>query len=396
VILKADRYLDVSAGRLVTPGIIVVVDRKISAINPASLPPADETVELPGLTLLPGLMDAHTHLGFDIVPGWETEDVRLTPADLALRGARNARKTLLAGFTTVRYLGERGFADVALARAVDQGWVDGPQIIPAGNFLSITGGHCDVTGFAPGVEPMGYGTGVADGPDNVLRATRYQIKHGAKVVKICATAGVLSFEGPVGTQQYTAEELRAAAQEAHRHGMKIAAHAHGTEGIIASSNAGIDSIEHASIMTDEAAEILRKNGTFVVPNLYLWTRTEQDKLPPAVKEKFAILSPQVAQSFRRDLAHKLKIAFGTDAGVFPHGENAKEFELHVANGQTPINAIRSATTVNAELFGLPDRGQIAAGLLADIIAVQGDPTSDISLLQDVKFVMKQGTTYKRP
>jgi imidazolonepropionase-like amidohydrolase len=283
---------------------------------------------------------------------------------------------------------------VALQHAIEKGWVVGPRIIPAGHAVSITGGHCDITGFAPGIEPPDFVSGVADGVDEVLKAIRYQVKHGAKVVKICATAGVLSFEGPVGAQQYSLAELRAAAEEAHRHGLRIAAHAHGTEGIIASSEAGIDSIEHNSILTEEAAVILKQNGTFVVPNLYLIKALDVSKLPPEIAAKMNHLKPLQIESFRRSLAHQLKIAFGTDAGVFPHGENAREFTAQVENGQTPLGAIRSATVVTADLFGTPDRGRIEKGLLADLIAVAGNPLDDIKLLEDVRFVMKGGVVHK--
>ena len=203
VVIEAAQYLDVVQGRLVAPAVIVVEGEKITAINPATRPANARTIDLGGQTLLPGLMDSHTHLNYDIVEGWETEPVRFTAGDYALRGTVNARKTLLAGFTTVRDLGTGlGFSDVALQRAIDQGWVIGPRMIPAGHALSITGGHCDLTGFGPGIEPADYISGVADGVDEVLKAARYQIKHGAKVIKICATAGVLSFEGPAGAQQY--------------------------------------------------------------------------------------------------------------------------------------------------------------------------------------------------
>jgi len=397
VVLEAAQYLDVVQGRLVSPAVIVVEADRIAAINPAARPAGARTIALGGHTLLPGLMDSHTHLNYDIVPGWETEAVRFTTGDYALRGVVNARKTLLAGFTTVRDLGTGvGFSDVALQRAIDQGWVIGPRMIPAGHALSITGGHCDITGFAPGIEPPNYISGVADGVDEVLKAARYQIKHGAKVIKICATAGVLSFEGPAGAQQYSIEELRAAAEEAHRHGLRIAAHAHGTDGIIAASAAGIDSIEHNSIMTEEAARILRKNGTFVVPNLYLNKAIDLSMVPPVMAAKMNALKPVQIESFRRALAYQLKISFGTDAGVFPHGENAREFAAQVALGQTPLNAIRSATVVNAELFDTPDRGRIEPGLLADLIAVAGNPLEDIALLEDVRFVMKGGAVYKQP
>jgi imidazolonepropionase-like amidohydrolase len=398
LVIEADGYVDVVAGRVVSPAVIVVEGDRIAAVNPAAKPAGAKTISLPGHTVLPGLMDAHTHLNYIIGEGWETEPVRFTTGDFALRALPHASKTLLAGFTTVRDLGTGlGFSDVALMHAIDKGWAIGPRVIPAGHALSVTGGHCDQsTGLGPGIAPPEFSSGTADGVDEVLKAVRYQVKHGAKVIKICATAGVLSFEGPAGAQQYTIEELRAAADEAHRHGLRIAAHAHGTEGIVAASEAGIDSIEHNSMMTDEAAAILKKNGSFVVPNMHLIDTLKTTELPPALAAKQAYLGPLAVESFKRALRNGLKVAFGTDAGVFPHGDNAKELTARVRHGDTPLHAIRSATIVNAELFGTPDRGKVEVGLLADLIAVAGNPLEDIKLLEDVRFVMKGGVAYKQP
>jgi imidazolonepropionase-like amidohydrolase len=398
IVIEADGYVDVVAGRVVRPAVVVVEGDRITAVNPPARPAAAKAISLPGHVLLPGLMDAHVHLNYIIGEGWETEPVRFTAGEFALRAIPHAERTLQAGFTTVRDLGTGlGFSDVALMRAIEAGWVDGPRMIPAGHALSVTGGHCDQsTGLGPGVAPPEFMSGVADGVDEVLKAVRYQVKHGAKVIKICATAGVLSFEGPAGAQQYSVEELRAAAEEAHRHGLRIAAHAHGTEGIVASSEAGIDSIEHNSMMTDEAAAILKKNGSFVVPNLHLIDTLKTTELPPALAAKQAKLGPLAVESFKRALRNGIKVAFGTDAGVFPHGDNAQEFTARVAQGDTPLHAIRSATIVNAELFGTPDRGRIETGLLADLVAVAGNPLENVKLLEDVRFVMKGGVVYKAP
>lgn len=394
-VIKAKAYLDVAAGSWVTPATIVIDNGLISAINPADLPAGASVIELPNLMVLPGLIDVHTHLSYEIMPGWQYEPVTWTIGEFALRSGKNAERTLMAGFTTVRELGAPGFADVATMKAVDRGDAVGPHIIPSGHALSITGGHCDITGFAPGIAEGSYRSGAADGVDEVVKAVRYQIKQGAKAIKICATAGVLSFEGPVGAQQYSFEELKAAADETHRHGLKIAAHAHGTEGIIAASQAGIDSIEHDSVMTEEAAAIIRKNGTWVAPNLHLLAAIDLDALPPPIRAKAEYLFPIAVESFKRAIEMNLKIANGSDAGVYTHGENARELISRVNHGMTPAAAIRSATMVSAEALGTPDRGQVKVGLLADLIAVPGDPLENISVLENVSFVMKQGVVYKQ-
>lgn len=392
--LKAQRYLDVKQGKYISPAVLTIKDNKIIAINSKN-EAKGRVINLGPMTLLPGLMDAHTHLTLSIGAGWTTEAVRFTAGDFALRGALNARKTLLAGFTTVRDVGAYDFSDVALSKAIQKNWVIGPHVIPSGYALGITGGHCDVTGLAPGILENDYRSGVADGVDDFVKAVRYQIKHGAKVIKICATAGVLSFEDNVGAQQMTFEEMKAVADEAHRHHLKVAAHAHGTKGIIAASNAGIDSIEHGSILTKEALKVLKKNGTWFVPTLYLSRAIDWKSVPPALAAKGKIVMPIADKSFKGALSKHVKIALGTDAGVYPHGDNAKELTVHVALGQSPIEAIRSATINTAKLFGVSDRGQIKKGMLADIIAVKGDPLKDITALETVNFVMKNGEIYKQ-
>ena len=256
--------------------------------------------------------------------------------------------------------------------------------------LGITGGHCDVTGFRPGVLEQGPEGGTADGPWEVVQAVRYQIKHGAQVIKVCATAGVLSLEGPVGAQQLSYEELKAIVDEASRHGLRVAAHAHGVEGIKAAIKAGVTSIEHGSILDDEAIAMMKERGTYLVPTTYLIDRINLAVLPALIRSKAETIMPLARASLKKAIAAGVKIAFGTDAGVYPHGENAGEFVVYTKLGMSPIDAIRTATTVAAEALGKTDRGTIAAGKLADLIAVPGDPVRDITATQHVSWVMVGG------
>ena len=394
-IVRADRMLDVEGGRIVENAVIVIENGVIQSVNPGTVPDGD-VMDLGDVTLLPGFIDTHVHLTGDLEGDWFNRAVKETAADEALRGARNARKTLMAGFTTVRNVGSGGFADVSLSKAVEQGFIEGPRIVAAGHALGITGGHCDVTGYAPGILELGPKDGVADGADEVLEAVRYQIKHGAVVIKTCATAGVLSFEGPVGAQQYSEEELRVMVEEAARHGMRVAAHAHGTEGIIAAVRAGVASIEHGSMLNDEAIALMKERGTYLVPTTYLADAIDLEVLPPHVRAKAESVLPVAKESVRRAIAADIKIAFGTDAAVFPHGDNAKEFAALVDRGMSNIEAIRTATLNAADLLGVDDRGRIAAGTLADIVAVPGNPLEDIHTLEGVTFVMMGGAVHKRP
>lgn len=396
VVVRAARLLDVEGGAIVSDAVVVVEGDRIASVNPDALPPGAETIDLGDVTLLPGLIDAHTHLTGDLEGDWVHRGVTGTAAEAALRGARNARRTLEAGFTTVRDLGAPDFADVALARAVEAGWIEGPRIVPAGHALGITGGHCDETGYAPGILEGGWRAGVADGVDEVVKAVRYQIKHGAKVIKVCATAGVLSHEASVGAEQYTEEELRAIVEEAARHGLEVAAHAHGTEGIKTAVRAGVASIEHGSLLDDEGMAMMKEQGTWLVPTTYLTSRIDLDALPPGIRAKAEEVIPMAVENLRRAVAAGVPIAFGTDAAVFPHGENAGEFAALVDRGMEPLEAIRAATLNGAQLLGVDDRGVIVAGRLADLIAVPGNPLEDVRVLEDVRFIMLGGKVVRRP
>jgi len=282
--------------------------------------------------------------------------------------------------------------------AIERGDIIGPRVVPAGHAIGITGGHCDSTGRAPGLIELGPKEGVADGRDEILKAVRYQIKHGAKVIKICATAGVMSFEGPVGAQQYSDEELRTVVAEAKLHGVKVAAHAHGAQGIIAASNAGVDSIEHGSFMKPDTLAMMKDKGVYLVPTLLAgeWTGGKADKFPPPIATKAKAALAARSDMFRNALKAGVKIAFGTDSAVSPHGMNAKEFALMTGLGMSPAAALRSATQVAATLLGVDDRlGTLATGKLADIVAVPGNPLDDIKQTEHVVFVMKDGIIYKK-
>ena len=393
-VIRADRMLDVDSGEISGPVSIVVADGKIAAVNPDRTPRGAEVIDLGDVTLLPGLMDMHTHITGDLEGEWVHRGVTETTVDAGLRGVRNAKRTLMAGFTTIRNVGASGFTAVSLHKAIERGFFPGPRIVSAGHSLGITGGHCDATGYKPGLIENDYRQGIADGPVEVTKAVRYQIKHGAKVIKACATAGVLSFEGPVGAQQYNQEELEAIVAEAALHGIKVAGHAHGSEGILAAVKAGFASIEHGSMLTDEIIAEMKARGTYLVPTTYLVGAIDMDNLPPVIRAKAESILPLAVESVKKAIREGVNIAFGTDAAVIPHGDNGKEFAVLVDRGMTPLHAIQSATINAADLLGVEDRGRLKEGLLADIIAVPGNPLDEISVLENVAFVMKGGMVYK--
>lgn len=393
-IVRAARMLDVVSGQLLRNAVVVVQNGRISAVNPATVP-AGAVIDLGDVTLLPGFIDMHTHLSSEpITPENLHRGLTETDIDAAFRSLANARVTLLAGFTTVRDVGSE--VTVALGRAVERGDVVGPHIFSSRAPLGITGGHCDWTGYAPGVKELGPEDGVADGPWEVVQAVRYQIKHGAQVIKTCATAGVLSMEGPVGAQQYSYEELKAMVDEAARHGIKVAAHAHGTDGIKAAVRAGVASIEHGSMLDDEAIRMMKEQGTYLVPTSYLVDRINLAALPEVMRKKAEFVLPLARESLRKAIAQGVKIAFGTDAAVYPHGENAHEFAVYVKQGMTPLAALRTATVNAADLLGKDDRGVIAAGKLADLVAVPGNPLEDITVTERVRWVMLDGRVVSAP
>ena len=398
VLIKADRMLDVRTGKIISPASIMVEDGKITAINPKNVSATIEIIDLGDKTLLPGLMDMHTHLTGDYytADNWVTNPVMETAPDWALNGVKFAKDTLMAGFTTVRDAGALpGFPDIALMRAINDGRVDGPRMWPSGHYISIIGGHCDVTGFAPGIMELGPKQGIATGVDEVLKGVRYQIKHGAKVIKVCATAGVYSMEGSAGAQQYSQAELNVIVEEADRHGIKVLAHAHGSEGIMASVKAGIASIEHGSMLTPEILKEMKKRGTYLVPNMYINEAPLPPETPKAIAEKDAYLRPFAFNGLRMAVKAGVNMAFGTDSGVFPHAEAGKEFTALVNQGVPNLLALQMATINAADLLGVDDRGELKVGMLADIVAVKGNPMTTIKTMENVVFVMKGGKVYKR-
>ena len=405
IVLKAARMYDGKGDALVKPGVVVVADGKITAAGPtASVPAGAEVIDLGDATLLPGFIDAHTHLTGMYSDDWKQatlDRLQKTVAEQALDASVNARVTLMAGFTTVRDVGSRDSIDVGLRNAIANGKIAGPRMLVSVHAIGATGGHCDEGGYRQGLFPeTGTWVGVINGADQAREAVRLAHKYGADIIKTCATGGVLSLTDDVDTPQLTQEELNAIVDEAHALRRKTAAHAHGAEGAKRAIRAGIDSIEHGSFMDDEALDMMKQRGTYLVPTLIAGESLKEKMekglyLPPAIAAKARAAVAARTQMFQHAVAKGVKIGFGTDAAVYPHGHNAEEFHLMVNLGMKPIDALRSAASADAELLGLADKiGTLQTGKLADVVAVPGDPAENIRRTEQVFFVMKEGVIYK--
>lgn len=400
IYVRAGHLIDVIAGEVSSDQVVVIENERIARIGSAddiSIPAGSEVIDLGDRTVLPGLIDMHDHLTADHrVHGYGALGVSV-PRE-TLYGVLNARKTIDAGFTTVRNVGAGGYSDVALRDAINEGEIVGPRMRVSGPSLGITGGHCD-NNLLP-AEYAEVAEGVADGPWAVRAKVREVIKYGADVIKFCATGGVLSKGTSLGIQQYTLEEMQALVDEAHLHGRKVAAHAHGAQGIKTAIQAGVDSIEHASLIDDEGIRMAKRNGTFLVMDIYNDTFILEYGASVGMLEESLEKEREIGQlqrdNFRKAFEAGVRMAFGSDGAVYPHGDNGKQFAYMVEYGMTPMQAIQAATVHAAELIGWPDSvGAIEAGRFADIIAVDGNPLENVRILEDVNFVMKGGVVYKQ-
>jgi imidazolonepropionase-like amidohydrolase len=398
IAVRAGRLIDGLGGAPLTDAVILIEGERITAVGRGlAIPAGAQVIDLSRSTVLPGFIDAHTHVTSQ--PENYMEDLfRKSPIDVAVSAHVYARRTLEAGFTTIRDVGAGEFIDVALRNAINDGKVVGPRMQVATLTIGSTGGHGDLTGFSPYVK-FGQFSGVADGVDEIRKLVRFEVKNGADLIKLLASAGVLSEEESVGAPQFSQEEMNAVVSEAAMWGRKVAAHAHGAEAIKRALRAGVASVEHASQIDDEGIRLAKEKGAYLVMDIYNddYIMSEYKRLgyPQKILDKEAKVGRLQRESFRRAVQAGVKLAFGTDAGVYPHGWNGKQFAKMVEWGMTPMQAIQSATTSAADLLGWSDRvGSIQTGRFADIVAVDGDPLRDVAELERVRFVMKGGVVYK--
>ena len=407
IVLRAARVIDGTGAAPIANGVVVVTGNRITAVGRSgsvAIPSGAQVIDLGDATLLPGFIDAHTHISGRVLgdPGNDLESVKDFDTYGAVLSVAHAERTLMAGFTTIRNVGSDHWADLALKKAINEGKLPGPRMQGAAHSLGITGGHCDNNAFKPGLMDGDPSTGIADGTDEVRAAVRYQIKYGADVIKTCATGGVLSEGDAVGNVQYGLEEMRAMVDEAAKHDRKVAAHAHGTEGIKIATRAGVASIEHGSFLDVEGARLMAQQGTYLVPTLMAGEGVERAANAGTLKglraEKALAAAAAMRNAIKIAKANNVKIALGTDAGVIPHGTNARELRLMVEwGGLTPMEAVVAGTSSAARLLGWDDRlGTLGANKLADIVAVPGDITRDVTAAERVIFVMKDGVVYKQP
>jgi len=400
IALHAQRLLEVRTGRMIEDAVVVVAGHHIRAAGAratVAVPAGARWIELGDRTLLPGLFDMHVHLSSGGPHQHRfTEDLFNGTVDSAFKAADNARSTLLAGFTTVRSAGDNDFIDVALKKAIEKGIAVGPRIVPAGYQISMTGGHGDNTGWPPGVFELGPEQGVADGPEKLLRAVRYQIKHGAEVIKMMVSGGVGDIDRPLDILQFSDEEMKTVVDEAKRNRLKVMAHSHTLDGTLHAVRAGVASIEHGSQLDEQAIRLLKEHGTYLVPTPLAGADDALADYPEYMRAKMIEVNRRARTSLESAIHAGVKIAYGTDAGAAPHGQNARQFAMLVDLGMSPLAVIRAATLAAADLLGVTDRGALDPGLLADIVAAPGNPLADVRTLEHIDFVMKDGQVFKEP